>query len=46
MLDEEDFGIVLEVANFRFPLIVAHVTILTNAERLSFKLSRRSRAIE
>ena len=42
MLDEEDFGIILEVDNFRFPRVVAHATILTNAERLSSKLSRIS----
>lgn len=37
MLDEEDFGIVLEVDNLRFPLMVAHTAILTNAEQFSLK---------
>jgi len=37
MLNEEDFGIIFEVDNFRFPRIVAHTMILTNAERLSLK---------
>ena len=29
MLDEEDFGIVFEVENLRFPLVVLHTAILT-----------------
>lgn len=37
MLDEEDFGIVFEVDNLRFSIIVAHTTILTNAEQFSLK---------
>jgi hypothetical protein len=37
MLDEEDFGIVFEADDRRFPLIVSHIAILTNVARFGFK---------
>jgi hypothetical protein len=40
MLDEEDFGIVLEVDNLRFPLFVVHPAILTDTELFSLKSLR------
>ena len=40
MLDEEDFGIVFEVDDLRFPLFVVHPPILTDTEQFSLKSVR------